>query len=471
MKMNFKFLLSVSMIASSTMLASINLYAAESSVPIYGTPPVSTSQQQVSVPNRANKEKAASKLSAKPKEVARPVPPPSKVTLNFVEAFKAGNMDMAKMHLQNGADINCRNCFANGETALFYTYYPLRGHRGHDLNPRTVWLLENGADPNIPDNSGRTLLMHLATDQVTNPFYSGIEDFEYLLRKGANVKLKDNLGSTALHYLAYNAPSDPKVLSDRGWGDSAFDMAKQWMRAFEGLIAAGADINAMNKGGDTPLMFIAGKCNPHFLETLLNYGADPSLKNKVGQSPLQIAIDVASRNNSQACNRVVEILQSSPVARAKQPVSTTGKNTHTQQVVEDTSEWVGLFRATIPRRGDANVTVRIAPSGSLTFNSSSGLRGSGEMSLHEGRVTAMVKAISPTNANGKPVFGANEIIFDMIGRLENGVIHGEYKSVVESGTFILCSPEARQNRNDCDSSPVGNPLSGLLDVLRTLSVK
>lgn len=466
MKMNLKGLLAVSVIAPSTLLAPVHLEA--STVPIYGTAPSAPSQPPAQTTGQTNQKTAPAKSSTKPKGSAKSLPPPSKVTLNFVQALHTGNLDMAKMLLQNGADINCRNCTRDGRTPLFATYNHVYGK---NPNAQMVWLLANGADPDIPDNSGMTLLMYMADHKITNVFYSGIEDFEHLLNKGANLKVKDNKGNTVLHYLSINALADKDDMRKGGHFNAAYDMAKQWMRAFEGLMANGADINAANKGGDTPLMYVAARCNPHVVETFLKYGADPSLKNKIGQSPLEIATDVASKNARQTCNRVVEILQSAPAARVSQPVSAAPKANGTLTDIGSSSEWTGIFRAIKPRRGDANVSVRLEPSGALTFKSSSGLQGSGEMSSQEGQMTASVKAISPKDAKGKPVFGANEIIFNMTGQNENGVMKGEYKSVVESGTFILCSPEARQNGSQCDTPPSGNPLGGLLDSLRTLSGK
>lgn len=467
MRLNITDMLATSVIAPLTLLASINLQASELSVPIYGTSPTSTSQPQVPIGNQANKKTAPPKSSTKSKGAANP-PSPSKVTLNFVQALRAGNMDMATMLLQNGADINCRNCSRGGRTPLFETYAHVSGH---NPNPRMVWLLANGANPDIPDHSGMTLLMHLTTDKIANPFYSGIEDFEYLLSSGANPKAKDNKGNTVLHYLSANSLGDTEAMRNGGFGDSAYQMAKQWMRGFEKLIASGVDINAVNKDGDTSLMYVATRCNPRAIEMFLVNGADPSIKNKIGQSPLQIAIDVASKNARQTCNRVVEILQPSSGARIAQLVTAVPKNTYVLPTAESTSEWTGVFRATSPRRGDANVTVRIAPSGELTFNSSSGLQGNGEISSQQGQITASVKAMSPKDVSGKPVFGANEIIFNITGSTEDGVMKGEYKSVVESGTFILCSSEARQNGSKCVNPPPGNLLGGLLDTLRTLSGK
>jgi hypothetical protein len=464
MKINLKGSLGVCVIVPLTWLAPNQLEA--STVPIYLT--AQSGQSQSSEGNR-NQKTAQAKSPSKPEKLVKPLPPPSRETLNFFKAVQAGNIEMADKLLQSGADINCRNCTRNGRTLIFASYSAVSGH---NPSPTLVWLLAKGADPNIPDNEGVTLLMYIAgSGNVTNPYYSEIDDFEYLLRRGADVRIKDNEENTALHYLAKEAPGDALALSRGGHGDAAFEYVKLWMRAFEGLIAQGADINAVNKVGDTPLMYVVGRsCNPYIVETLLKYGASPSVRNKAGQSALDIAIDVASRHSAQSCNRVVEILESPQAALVSQQTQAQ-KTSITPSVVESASEWTGIFRATKPRRGDASVSVRIESSGSLAFKSSSGLQGSGEMSSREGQMTAWVKAISPVAANGKPVFGANEIIFNMTGHNESGVMKGEYNSVVESGTFILCSPEARQNGYPCDTPPAGNPLGRLLDSLRIPSVK
>jgi ankyrin repeat protein len=466
MKINLIGSLGVGMIVALTWLAPGQLEA--STVPIYLTAQLGQSQSSAQMKGTRNEETAQAKSPSKPETPVKLLPPPSRETLNFFNAAKAGNIEIGDKLLQSGADINCRNCTRNGQTPIFAAYQHVFGH---NPSPTLAWLLAKGANPNIPDNEGVTLLMSIAgSGTITNPYYSDIDDFEYLLRSGADVRIKDNKGNTTLHYLASKATGDALELSQSGHGNDAFTYVKQWMRAFEGLIAHGADINAVNNGGNTPLMYVVGHCNPYIVENFLKYGADPSARNKAGQSALDIAIDVASRNSVRSCNRVVEILESPQAALVSQQTQTQ-KTSITPSVVESASEWTGIFRATKPRSGDASVSVRLEPSGSLTFKSSSGLHGSGEMSSQEGQMTATVKAISPKDANGMPVFGANEIIFYMSGQNKNGVMQGEYKSIVESGTFILCSPEARQSGFKCDTPPVGNPLGDLLDSLRKLSGK
>lgn len=237
---------------------------------------------------------------------------PSQATINFVKSVDEGNFQLAELLLRSGADINCNNCNSNGKSPLHSTY---RATSEHHPNRRLVWLLDNGADPNIQDYSGQTLLMSLAVDPVINPFWSGIDDFEYLIRRGANPRLKDNQGNTVLHYLSKNAPSDAYEMSRSGYGDAAFSMSKQWIRAFELVMQNGADINSANTNGDTPILYLSERCHPFLIETFLRNGANPNVTNKIGLTPLQASINKAATATRPACNRVVEILGSINSAR------------------------------------------------------------------------------------------------------------------------------------------------------------
>ena len=68
------------------------------------------------------------------------------------------------------------------------------------------------------------------------------------------------------------------------------------------LIAAGANVDALSKFGDTPLHLCVTSCDVRSAEMLLRAGADPDPMNKKGLSPL-----VKAQN--QRCAPVVELLQ------------------------------------------------------------------------------------------------------------------------------------------------------------------
>lgn len=74
------------------------------------------------------------------------------------------------------------------------------------------------------------------------------------------------------------------------------------------LIKAGADVNAQNRDGYTPLMLAARTDNTSLAETLLSAGAKPAMKNNKGETALSIAkskavdrgmIDLLSKKASQ----------------------------------------------------------------------------------------------------------------------------------------------------------------------------
>lgn len=88
--------------------------------------------------------------------------------------------DILNLFLQNGADPNIRN--ANGETLLHLTGDPTA----------IRLLLKAGADIDARDNKGWTPLMSHATDETTGP------DAVYtLLAQGANPEAKGKQGETA----------------------------------------------------------------------------------------------------------------------------------------------------------------------------------------------------------------------------------------------------------------------------------
>ena len=60
--------------------------------------------------------------------------------------------------------------------------------------------------------------------------------------------------------------------------------------SIEALLAAGADVNAKNKRGNTALHWAAGNGHVPAIEALLAAGAEPDVKNRNGNTPLDVAI-------------------------------------------------------------------------------------------------------------------------------------------------------------------------------------
>ena len=96
-----------------------------------------------------------------------------------------------------------------------------------------------------------------------------LAEVERLLKAGADLNAKDKSGTTPLH-LAAAKNSTPAVL--------------------EVLLKAGADVNAKTTGGVTPLHFAAfSNPSPAVLEVLLKAGADPRAIDGAGKTPHALA--------------------------------------------------------------------------------------------------------------------------------------------------------------------------------------
>ncbi|MGE0131295.1 MAG: ankyrin repeat domain-containing protein [Blastocatellales bacterium] len=89
------------------------------------------------------------------------------------------------------------------------------------------------------------------------------------LGAGADVNAKDINGSTPLHYAAY-------------YGH---------IQIAELLIARKANVNAKNFFGNTPLHFAMSMGKEALGDYLIKCGADTSIRNSAGQTPLGIALD------------------------------------------------------------------------------------------------------------------------------------------------------------------------------------
>lgn len=186
-----------------------------------------------------------------------------------------------------GAMVDATN--KKGETAL---------HRATTQNHLEVVknLVRLRADVNLLVSGGdRATALHIAAKKRLLPIV------KMLIDASANVNLRDNAGQTPLHKAARgdnSSDEEGKMLFFK-----AAEVDQGGLAVMECLIAAGVDVNAKDKDGNTAL-HLSASGQPKTLECLLFAGADTSLANNAGKTVFHMALAAASEGNIDYLARV-----------------------------------------------------------------------------------------------------------------------------------------------------------------------
>lgn len=205
--------------------------------------------------------------------------PTSKGVPLIVLAAEKDNYEIAALLASLGADVNMRDERTN-ETAI------IKAARNNNINMIRM-LLASGADINAQSrrgvsalsesirNKNKTIMEFLTANGArAGANFANLMLYAYqknsigvsaMLRAGVNPKQKDTNGNTALIVAAAQ-------------GD---------IQSFKDLVAYGADINAQNKQGMTPLLYALTSNNRDMVKEILSIeDTDINISNVLGQSPL-----------------------------------------------------------------------------------------------------------------------------------------------------------------------------------------
>ena len=225
----------------------------------------------------------------------------------LVKAAEQGNLQKVRSLIQAGADLNARHT-GEGVTPLIAAV-----QYGHTAIVEE--LIKAKADLNRKDELNQSTPLMWAVrkseseeGKITAPIEKKYDIAKLLIQSGADIHIKNRWGSTALQWAADSGNLlMVQTLIDRGADVNAGDDAgltplmvaanyegETYLKMVQALIKAGAKVNAQDELGVTALMKAAmNHFKPDTVRFLLRSGAEIDSKTKEGYTALMLACKMA----------------------------------------------------------------------------------------------------------------------------------------------------------------------------------
>ena len=204
------------------------------------------------------------------------------ISEKFYDAVQEGDLETVKKIVESGTNVNEQDIFG----------YPPLNHAvacGHKAIAE--YLISKGADIHGKDKEWCTPL-HMAA------FWGSKEIADILLQEGADVNALNKSKTTPLHSAA--GACDP-LDTETTLTATAISFDEEAMQSIiaiaKMLISKGANPNAKDVSGSTPLHWAAQRNRVNIAELLISKGAAINAKTKSilffikGQTPLEVALD------------------------------------------------------------------------------------------------------------------------------------------------------------------------------------
>jgi ankyrin repeat protein len=166
---------------------------------------------------------------------------------------KINSLELFNMIMVQNPDVNVSDCIGNT---------PLIAAARHSTKMVRA-LIRGGADVNALNHQGESpLLICVGTEK-------GLSSAKTLVKAGANVKVKTEYGRTVLHSAALGAVAKPSLI--------------------QYLISHGAEVDASDRTGVSPLMFAAMYLDTDCCEAFRENGADIAKMDMWGRTAMHYA--------------------------------------------------------------------------------------------------------------------------------------------------------------------------------------
>lgn len=236
-------------------------------------------------------------------------------------ATTQGNLEIAKLLIDKGADVNAKD--KNGNNALVYC-----SNYGYAKGIAKLFI-DNGIEINNRNRDGETAL-----EKATGS--SNCEIAKFLIENGADHKsinkslvivcgksnwswIKSNKDDEFLHYLiSHNADVNTKnCIGISALGNAILADNLEFAKT---LLCNGANVNSKDDNGDTALKYACVKENWEITNLLIDNGANVNIKNNEGKTAFDLT------KNEKIKTLLKQKMQIKPKAKAKTQSNNFGMN-------------------------------------------------------------------------------------------------------------------------------------------------